>query len=71
MARIAERVIELEERGLEPGSDAWPEEKWRVHDAAISQRVLTGGRNGYPVQFKLRPWGLDLDFSYIEEFISI
>jgi hypothetical protein len=71
MARIAERVIELEESGLEPGTDALPEEKCRIHDAAISQRVLTRERNGYPVQFKLRPWGLDLDFSYIEEFVSI
>lgn len=71
MARVAERVIELEETGLEPGSDAWPEEKYRIHDAAISQRVLTREHNGFPVQFKLRPWGLDLDFSYIEEFISI
>jgi hypothetical protein len=59
------------EVGLEPGTDTWPEERCRVHDAAISQRVLTRDRNGDPVQFKLRPWGLDLNFAYIEEFISI
>lgn len=71
MARVAERVIMLEESGLEPGTDAWPAEIFRVHDAAISQRILTRERNGYPVRFRLRPWGLDLEFSYIEEFVSI
>jgi hypothetical protein len=71
MAKVAERVIELEETGLELGTDAWPTEACRIHDAAISQRVLNPERNGYPVQFKLRPWGLDLDFSHVEEFISI
>lgn len=71
LARVAERVIELEEIGLESGTDASPEERCRVHDAAISQRVLTRERNGYPIQFKLRPSGLDLNFAYVEEFISI
>jgi tetratricopeptide (TPR) repeat protein len=71
VARVAERVIELEENNLKAGTEGWPEEKDRVHDVAISQRVVTSQHRGYPVQFRLRLWGLDMDFSYIEEFISI
>ena len=71
VAKVAERVIELEECGFESGTDAWPEEKYRIHDAAIGRRVMTWECNGFPVEFKLRSRGLDQDFSYITEFISI
>ena len=71
MARVAERVIELEENNLEAGTDGWPEEKDSIHDVAISQRIVTSQHRGYPVHFRLRPWGINMDFSYIEEFISI
>lgn len=68
MAKVAGRVLES---NPEAGTDGWPEEKYRIHDAVISQRVVTSQRRGYPVQSRLQPWGLGMDFSYIEEFISI
>jgi hypothetical protein len=53
MVRVAERVIELEENNLEAGTDGWPEEKDRIHDVAISQRVVTSQHRRYPVQLRL------------------
>jgi hypothetical protein len=55
IVRVAERVIELEDNNLEAGTDGWPEEKDRIHDVAISQRVVTSQHNGYLVQFRSRP----------------
>jgi hypothetical protein len=57
MARVAERVIKLEENNLEAGTDGWPEEKGRIHDVAISQRVVTSQHRGYPVQFRFPTLG--------------
>ena len=83
IARIAERVIELEESGgntatlgtnttstwTEKNEGRWPEEKHRVHDAAIGKKVMGGERQGYPVEFRLRPWGSEGGFEFINDFI--
>ena len=82
IAKIAERVIEMEERGLRgpegtgldaDADEAWPAEECRVHDAAIHQKVTAGqgGWSGYPVEFRLRPGGLEGEFEFVREFIRI